>query len=441
MAAVRAMEAQGWYSRGTVWTLRALVWTGVSWWLGWRAAGLLLTLAAVTAASAVAVHRLADGRSRQTAAWTGVALLATALVGAIGWPTASWSMTMGAGVVVCHGVALLLDTARRRATPTWWTALAYVGQCPALPAGPLSRYADFATAWQAPDVSIASVGFGTRRLATGLVKLTLVAAPLIDLVTTLTTQRLTRLSADAAWLAAIAGALASYVWLSGCADLSIGWGRLVGLRYVENVRRPYTAPSWGEFWRRWNISLIAWGRAYGGWPADGAPLSFRGLAALLAGAGLAGCWQRGDWRAAVVWAVYVTLLLVLESVGWHSVLMRGGRAVAHAWMLLTLTVGGVLLWAPGPGPALGLVEAMSGQALVHRWTVLHYLTVGNTAALLLALLSAGPLVPSISRWRVSVDAATTSVIMMSAATGVLLWQWVWRVVAGGPRRGGPRESR
>ena len=194
------------------------------------------------------------------------------------------------------------------------------------------------------------------------------------------------------------------------------------------------------FWRRWNITLIAWCRDYAGWPVDGARRSLGGFVASLAGAGLAGCWHRGDWRAAAVWSPYVVGLLLLESVGWHRLLMRGGRAVAHAWMLLTVTVGAVLLWAPGPGPALGLLEAMAGQALVHHWTVPQYLTAGNTSALLVALLSAGPLVPSISRWRVSVDAATTSVIMMSAATGVLLWQWLWRAVAGGPH-GGPRESR
>jgi hypothetical protein len=35
---------------------------------------------------------------------------------------------------------------------------------------------------------------------------------------------------------------------------------------------------------------------------------------------------------------------------------------------------------------------------------------------------AGPLVSWISRWRVSVDAATASLLMMFAATGVFVWR-------------------
>jgi hypothetical protein len=43
-------------------------------------------------------------------------------------------------------------------------------------------------------------------------------------------------------------------------------------------------------------------------------------------------------------------------------------------------------------------------------------------ALILAFIGAGPLVPWISRWRVSVDAATTSLLMMLAATAVFIWR-------------------
>jgi len=41
-------------------------------------------------------------------------------------------------------------------------------------------------------------------------------------------------------------------------------------------------------------------------------------------------------------------------------------------------------------------------------------------AFVCAVIFAGPMVGNISRWRVSVDAATASIIMMLAATGVLL---------------------
>jgi hypothetical protein len=51
-----------------------------------------------------------------------------------------------------------------------------------------------------------------------------------------------------------------------------------------------------------------------------------------------------------------------------------------------------------------------------------YLTPMVWTALALAFIGAGPLVPSISRWRVSVDAGTTSLLMMLAATGLFIWR-------------------
>ena len=52
----------------------------------------------------------------------------------------------------------------------------------------------------------------------------------------------------------------------------------------------------------------------------------------------------------------------------------------------------------------------------------RYFTPALWLALVLAAIGAGPLVPWISRWRVSVDAATTSLLMMLAATSVFLWR-------------------
>jgi hypothetical protein len=44
------------------------------------------------------------------------------------------------------------------------------------------------------------------------------------------------------------------------------------------------------------------------------------------------------------------------------------------------------------------------------------------AVLVVAAIFAGPLIPAISRWRVSLDAAVTSMVMMLAATGLFVWR-------------------
>ena len=69
----------------------------------------------------------------------------------------------------------------------------------------------------------------------------------------------------------------------------------------------------------------------------------------------------------------------------------------------------------------------SGLELVTRYlrpgfAVEAYLTPMVWTAMALAVIGAGPLVPAISRWRVSVDAGTTSLLMMLAATGLFIWR-------------------
>jgi hypothetical protein len=80
---------------------------------------------------------------------------------------------------------------------------------------------------------------------------------------------------------------------------------------------------------------------------------------------------------------------------------------------------------------------MLGLALGHTGASLAYLTWDVVAALVAAVVFAGPMVGNLSRWRVSVDAATASLLMMLAATAVLLWHGsrrILRIVWGGDSR-------
>jgi len=53
-----------------------------------------------------------------------------------------------------------------------------------------------------------------------------------------------------------------YCDFSGYSDIAIGSAQVLGIRLVDNFKRPYAAKNIAEFWRRWHISLSEWFRDY-----------------------------------------------------------------------------------------------------------------------------------------------------------------------------------
>ena len=131
-----------------------------------------------------------------------------------------------------------------------------------------------------------------------------------------------QLSADAAWLAALCFSLQLYFQFSGYADIAIGLGRMLGLRYPENFHRPYLADSVREFWRRWHVTSITWLRDYLAFPIAGrdAP-TLRLFPSILIAFLLLGLWYGGGWTV-TLWAVYSGAFLAFEAVGFGATISR-----------------------------------------------------------------------------------------------------------------------
>ena len=94
-------------------------------------------------------------------------------------------------------------------------------------------------------------------------------------------------------------------------------------------------------------------------------------------------------------------------------------------LLLVIAIGWVILRAGTPAELLTMLNAMFGQAGTRTAAPISlYLTLGVETALVVAIVGAGPLVPWISRWRVTLDATTAAVVMMVSA----FWLFAWRGV-------------
>jgi alginate O-acetyltransferase complex protein AlgI len=336
----------------------------------------------------------------------------------------------GIAVLTCHALAFILDVhAGRATTANPVTAWLYLVQFPVLPAGPVVRFQDIDRRWHklSEAIGLGAFTYGTRRLITGLVKVIGIAATLAVPVDAIYKLPPSRLTADAAWFAAFCFALQLYFLFSGYADIAIGLGRMLGLRYPENFHRPYLADSVREFWRRWHVTSITWLRDYLAFPMAGRDSpTWALLPSILAGFALLGFWYGGGWTVPI-WAAYSSAFLAFEAVGFGRRIAFWPAPLRHLYVLIVVIVSWAILRSETVGGAATMVATMFGLHGLGHLTIGNYLTWPVWIALLAAIIGAGPLIPWLSRWRVSVDALTASLVMMGTSVFVFVWRGALRV--------------
>jgi len=336
---------------------------------------------------------------------------------------------LGLTFVVCHATSYVMDVFRgvlpAQRSPI--RAGVYLLFFPLLCAGPLVRYGEMGRQLADRRVTLAGFSYGMRRWLVGYCKVALFARVLGAPADQVFGLSAAELGAGQAWLGAVCFGLQIYFDLSGYADMAIGFGRMYGFRLFENFRWPYGASTLTDFWRRWNISLLDWCRGYLGVavdPADeGAWRRVRQVLLLFACLGL---WHGPGWTVAV-WAASHGVLVAVERAGLAAWLGRLPVAARRGYVLLAL----VLLWVPfraGSLDAAGIVlRAMAG---VGRATSPVGLEIGvlDWTVIAVAGVSSMPIWSSFGRWLVTVDALTTSTIILVSTSFVYLWRSIVRGV-------------
>lgn len=280
----------------------------------------------------------------------------------IGLGTIAWSsivLPIGISFYTFQSMSYTIDVARGRvaAIRNPLDFALYVALFPQLIAGPIVRFHEISDEIVERSSTTDDFSEGVVRFAHGLVKKVIVAdaAGLVaDSVFGLPTGELTT---AAAWLGVAAYTIQIYFDFSGYSDMAIGLGRMFGFHFPENFRRPYSALSITDFWRRWHITLSNWFRDYLYVPLGGSrgttAGTYRNLATVFL---LTGLWHGANWTF-VVWGTYHGALLVIERVtGQRPV----GDDAPHSWIrraltLLTVMVGWVLFRA---------------DSLTHAWSIL-----------------------------------------------------------------------
>ena len=141
--------------------------------------------------------------------------------------------------------------------------------------------------------------------------------------------------------------------------MAIGLARMMGFRLMENFNQPYLAIGFGDFWRRWHISLSTWIRDYLYIPLGGDRVSTPRLYVNLWLCFLAsGLWHGAAWTF-VLWGAYHGLFLSLDRLFMKRLFTRLPRVVGIGFTFLAVTIGWVLFRAPDFGSALAYLTAMA----------------------------------------------------------------------------------
>ena len=311
----------------------------------------------------------------------------------------SFIAPLGISFFSFKSISYLIDIYRKKTDHgSFWQFLLYVSFFPQVTAGPITRFDDFRSSLEQPDISFDTFAQGLRRFVIGLSKKLLLAGVLGAAADRVFALDGGALSSTLAWVGAVSYLLQIYFDFSGYSDMAIGLGFAFGLATPENFRYPYIAPTVSDFWRRWHISLSSWFRDYLYIPLGGNRKGkCRTALNKMIVFTLCGIWHGSAWTF-LVWGLWHGLFAAIESFlpvkKWVSRIP--GRIVGHIYTLLVVMLGFVMFRADSVAQGMQIICTMfAGTPAIPSATVLlHRIFTGEYVfALLCGAVLCLPIVP------------------------------------------------
>lgn len=265
--------------------------------------------------------------------------------------------------------------------------LLYISFFPQITMGPITRFSEFEPQLKERTISLDQMALGLRRFAVGLGKKILIAGTVASVVDGV--FALEAVDIRLAWVGAIAYCIQLYFDFSGYIDMVIGLGMALGFTTRENFNYPYIAPTVGQFWRRWHMSLSTWFKDY-----VYIPLGGNRKGQLRAGINkcivflLCGLWHGAAWTF-VLWGLWHGLFSLLESLNVIPAkrLEKGpAKILGHVYTLLVVCIGFVMFRAGTVAQGAQIIGAMfAGFKLTAAGTVALYKLLSVETVLLLVM--------------------------------------------------------
>jgi|HubBroStandDraft_6_1064221.scaffolds.fasta_scaffold01914_2 alginate O-acetyltransferase complex protein AlgI len=162
------------------------------------------------------------------------------------------------------GMSYVLDIYWEKMEPSrkFSEFLCYLVYFPKLVAGPIVRACDFLPQLgQGFKITAQDFEVGIGYLLVGAAKKLVIADQLASHVSTIMTSP-EHYNAWTLLQGMIGYTVQIYADFSGYSDMAIGCARLMGVKFPQNFRMPYSSVNIAEFWRRWHITMSSWFRDY-----------------------------------------------------------------------------------------------------------------------------------------------------------------------------------
>jgi len=282
-----------------------------------------------------------------------------------GWDQIAWTtviLPIGISFFTFQSMSYTIDVARGRVKHLYnpLDFALYVTLFPQLVAGPIVRFHEISGQLHNRQVSADRFALGAARFAHGLAKKVLIADSVAPIAEAAFGADALGLGPAAAWVGIVAYTIQIYFDFSGYSDMAIGLGTMFGFDFPENFRRPYSAVSITDFWRRWHITLSNWFRDYLYVPLGGSRRgNRRTIENLWIVFALTGIWHGANWTF-LLWGLYHGALMIIERVTGQRPVGQGASwaPLRRVLVLFAVMIGWVLFRSPTITSAFEYLGAM-----------------------------------------------------------------------------------
>ena len=178
----------------------------------------------------------------------------------------TWLVPLGISYFSIMAISYSVDVFRgvSEAEKNFAKLLLYLSFFPVMTQGPICRYEEMRrqlTTYH--KFRYENLTSGIQRMIWGFFKKLVLSGRFFVVAGTLT-EGWGKSGYTGAWvlLSVVTFSFTLYMDFSGCMDIVIGTGEILGIRIPENFQHSYMSTTIPEFWRRWHITLGTWLRDY-----------------------------------------------------------------------------------------------------------------------------------------------------------------------------------